>query len=281
MVVEQVMKERLQVDALKLILTKRSAIELDISVLESIDSTNSWCLQQSKIGKSLPFACFAEQQTQGRGRRGKTWFMSPGSNIAMSVVWSFDTAYQQLILLPLSIALAIVETLESFGLQDVQIKWPNDVYVGDKKIAGILIETQPVKSASKKNTEIVVTVGIGLNYDMSSFDENIRQSLTLTDICEQLGLQSLKAFPDRVEVAAALLGNTIAACRDYLQNSQRSLEKFRTQYDYCKGKNVEIVLDNNERLSGSAQGVNTAAELLVLIDGQQRAFNSAEVSVKI
>lgn len=275
------MKEKLQVEMLKLVLAKRSAIKLDITVLESIDSTNSWCLQQSKAGKSLPFACFAEQQTQGRGRRGKTWFMSPGSNIAMTVTWPFDAAYQQLILLPLSIALAIVETLESFGLRDVQIKWPNDVYVGDKKIAGILIETLPVKSASKKNTEIAVAVGIGLNYDMSSLDENIRQSLTLTDICEQLGLQSLEVFPDRVEVAAALLSNTVIACRDYLQASQRSLEKFRTQYDYCKGKNVEIVLDNNECLSGSAQGVNAAAELLVLIDGQQRAFNSAEVSVKI
>lgn len=66
----------------------------------------------------------------------------------------------------------------------------------------------------------------------------------------------------------------------YLSEPERYLERFRTRYDYCNEKSVDVVLDNQQVLSGVAQGVNDNAELLVLIDGEQRVFNSAEVSVK-
>ena len=60
----------------------------------------------------------------------------------------------------------------------------------------------------------------------------------------------------------------------------KNLEKFRASYDFCKQKKVEIILDNKEVLSGIAQGVNDNAELLVLVDGELRVFNSADVSVR-
>jgi len=72
----------------------------------------------------------------------------------------------------------------------------------------------------------------------------------------------------------------VAVCQNYPRNLKQDLNKFRARYDYCKNKNVEIILDNKEALSGVAQGVNDRAELLVLIGGEQRVFNSAEVSVK-
>ena len=140
---------------------------LDVVVHDTIDSTNTWALKECKGGRSLPFVCFAEQQTEGKGRRGKAWVMPPGSNVAMSLAWSFVLPYQSLQLLPLSIAMAIVETLESFGLKRVQIKWPNDVYVDGVKIAGVLIETKILKSNADNKNTIAVVIGIGLNYDMS------------------------------------------------------------------------------------------------------------------
>ncbi len=198
----------------------------------------------------------------------------------MSVAWPFVVSYQQMQLLPLSIALAIVDTLESYGIEHVQIKWPNDVYVRDKKIAGILIETQPVKSKLKEDKHVAVVVGVGLNYDMSMLDKKMQQTLILTDISSEAESQSLEIKPERTKVAATLLQNIVVVCQNYQQASKYSLEKFRAQYDYCKEKNVEVILDNDDVLSGLAQGVNDNAELLVLIDGQQRAFNSAEVSVQ-
>ena len=255
-------------------------VDMDIVVHELIDSSNSWSLQQIKAGKALPFACFAEQQTQGRGRRGKHWVMTANSNIAMSLVWLFSLSYQQLQLLPLSIAMAIAETLECHKLKNVQIKWPNDIYVKGKKIAGVLIETKYVDVS-----QVAVVIGIGVNFDMdddmlSLLRSDSQNLLAVTDICGECESQGFEKKPDRQLMAITLLQNVITVCQQFQQQSKNYLEKFRTQYDYCKGKNVEVILDNNEVLSGIAQGVNDNAELLVLIDGEQRVFNSADVSVK-
>jgi len=310
-------------------------VTLDVVVHKSVDSTNSWCLRQSKSGKGLPFACFAEQQTSGRGRRGKRWLMSAHSNIAMSLAWPFVLSTQSLNFLPLSMALAIVDTLEGIGLKQVQVKWPNDVYVQGKKIAGILIETQTVISrdgvyaencleqfqrmsmdgrpcsrygarnqegGAIKNEQVIesvtdekstngkqlaVVIGLGLNYQMIESDRisdqtqsGKMQSLVLTDICQQIESQNITVRPTRNSVASALLCNVITACQNFSQVPGESLEKFRASYDFCKQKEVKIILDNNEVLTGVAQGVNDNAELLVLVAGELRVFNSADVSVR-
>ncbi len=273
----------LQADSLAAAVASKLDVVLDVVVHQSIDSTNSWCLQQSRSGRVLPFACFAEEQTSGRGRRGKRWLMS-SNNIAMSLAWPFVLPEQPLHLLPLSIALAIVATLEKFGVKQVQVKWPNDVYVQGKKIAGILIETQPVKSVRPDNNvagkQVAVIIGLGLNYEIrNSARVDGNEPLLLTDLCEQIALQKTALVPERHVVASELLCNVVAVCRDFMRVSEESLKKFRRSYDFCKQKQVDIILDK-ETLSGIAQGVNDAAELLVLIDGELRVFNSAEVSVR-
>ena len=284
------MAECLQADRIKEKVDDKSEVFMDVVVHESVDSTNNWSLQQCKLGKTLPFACFAEEQTSGRGRRGKRWFMSAHSNIAMSLTWPFVLSQQPIHLLPLSIALAVVETLENLGLKQVQIKWPNDVYVQGEKIAGILIETQPIKDGqvngrvSESVTDgkhVAVVIGLGLNYQMLRVDQTrVDELLVLTDICEQIKSQKIATKPERNSVASALLHNVITVCQDFRQTSRKNLEKFRASYDFCKQKKVDIILDNKELLSGVAQGVNDNAELLVLIEGELRVFNSADVSVR-
>ena len=293
--IEQVMTEYLQADALKAVVTEQNGINMDVVVHKTIDSTNSWSLQQCRADKALPFACFAEEQKAGRGRRGKKWLMSAGTNIALSISWPFDLSYQKLHLLPLSIALAIVDTLEDLNLKHVQIKWPNDVYVRGKKIAGILIESQAVKAKSADEikmdksplgkTQAVMVIGIGLNYDMSSFAATLEHEKyqilpDLTDVEHEMKRQAVEQKTDRTIVASSLLQNVVDVCQRFPQDSNQYLEKFRTQYDYCENKTVEIILDDLRRITGIAQGVSDNAELIVLIDGKERLFNSAEVSVK-
>ena len=241
------MAEKFQAEILSAAVAERCALDLDVMVHESIDSTNSWCMQQSKEGKKLPFACFAEQQTQGRGRRGKDWLMPAFSNIAMSLAWPFVLASQPIHLLPISIAMTIVEILEDIGLKDVQIKWPNDVYVQGKKIAGILIETQTLKADMKGNAEakkqVAVIIGVGLNHDMSALDEKIRQTLILTDVNSEAESQALAVLPERNSVASVLLQKMVDVCQNYQRISERYFEQFRVSYDYCKDKNIELMLD--------------------------------------
>ena len=292
---ENIMTEFLQADALTAVVAEKNNVDMEVVVHQSIDSTNSWSLQQCHSGKTLPFACFAEEQTLGRGRRGKLWMMSAQSDIAMSLSWPFVLSHQQLYLLPLSIALAIVETLENLNLRHVQIKWPNDVYVQGKKIAGVLIETQTVKeklSVEKVNEKrfmagrkIAVVIGVGLNYDtsllLSSLQDGRYQVLAeLTDIEREIKMQAIAQKIDRQMVASTLLQHVVSVCQSFQQESNYFLERFRTRYDFCKNKTVEVTLDNNETVSGIALGVNNNAELIVLIDGKERVFNCAEVSVK-
>jgi len=263
-----------------------SDLNMDVVVHESIDSTNSWSLQQVRSGKALPFACFAEEQTSGRGRRGKLWVMSAHSNIAMSLTWPFASSYQQLHLLPLSIAVAIAETLENLKLQQIQIKWPNDVYVQGKKIAGILIDARPLKkkqvdAGPEDIKQMAVVIGVGLNYDMTALKFDDSQILPVfTDICDQFESQLIDVKPDRASVAIALLQQVVNVCQNFERDSKQYLEKFRRHYDFCKDKNVEIITDDKQVLAGIARGVNDNAELLVLIEGREYVFNSAEVSVK-
>ena len=289
------MTEYLQADALKAVIAGQNGIDMDVVVHKTSDSTNSWSLQQCKAGKTLPFACFAEEQKAGRGRRGKQWLMSADSNIALSISWPFDLPYQKLHLLPLSIALAIVDTLEDLNLKQVQIKWPNDVYVRGKKIAGILIEAQAVKTkpvdgimADKSplgKTQTAMVIGIGLNYDMSSFTATLEHERyqilpDLTDVEHEIKRQAVEQKTDRTIVASSLLQNVVDVCQNFPHDSIQYLEKFRAQYDYCENKTVEIILDDLRGITGIAQGVSDNAELIVLIDGKERLFNSAEVSVK-
>ena len=258
-----------------------TGVDIDVCVHGSIDSTNVWALQQSKQGKKIPFACFAEQQTHGKGRRGKSWLTLPNANIAMSLVWVFDLSSQRINLLPLTIALAVVRTLEALGLQKVKLKWPNDVYVNARKIAGILIETQPLnKALAPSENAVAVIIGVGLNYDMSSFqaemiDESMA-SLVLTDVCSELENKR----PARQLVASLLLQNIVEVCQDFDGLVEENLNQFRQHYDFCKNEHVQLVLDNGDVLTGVALGVTDEAELVVKVGQEERVFNSAEVSVK-
>ena len=294
------MAEYLQANVLKSDIIKVHNLDMDVIVHESVDSTNSWSLQQCKAGKILPFACFAENQTVGKGRRGKQWIMSARSNIAMSVSWPYALLRQQLHLLPLSIALAVVETLEKLNLGHVQIKWPNDVYVQGKKIAGILIETQSIKQKMPDDEvlddsslydsfvdkgQAAVVIGVGLNYDMSSFTQ--LQVLNrphifpeVTDIEQEFHKQRVGQKVGRSTVASLLLQHVVSVCQNYQLDSPLYLERFRERYDFCRNKHVEITQENQEVLYGIAQGVNERAELIVMIYGENHVFNSAEISVK-
>ena len=249
----------------------RCPSELDIVIHATVDSTNSWLLQQVKAGSALPRACFAEQQTQGRGRRGKQWLMPPYSNIAMSLAWRFSGGDLQLHLLPVAIALAIVDTLEFVGVRQVQIKWPNDVYVHGQKIAGILIETVA------RGGDLVVVIGVGLNYDMSGAmsSSGLQDLPAFTDVCSEV-----TTAVGRDVLAAELLARVIEACEVFSQQAYAGLERFSRDYDFCRDKTVEIQSDNNKTVCGIARGVNHLGELVVEIDGGLQTFNSAQVSVK-
>ena len=131
-----------------------------IRVFAAVDSTNS---RMVKLAQSEPIgglAWFAELQTAGRGRRGRRWVTPFGRSIALSLGFELGLPVGALGGLSLAIGLAVAEFLRHEGIDEVAVKWPNDVYIGGAKVCGILIE------AVTRAEQCACIVGIGLNVDL-------------------------------------------------------------------------------------------------------------------
>ncbi len=137
---------------------------MNVIWLDSIDSTNSEALRRlADVPSGTVIA--AREQTAGRGQRGNTWFTQPGQNLTFSIVLKFEGVFpvSRAVWLNYLSSLAVAEFLRSFGVA-CEIKWPNDVYVGKRKICGILIENQLGADGLASSV-----VGIGININQTEF----------------------------------------------------------------------------------------------------------------
>jgi BirA family biotin operon repressor/biotin-[acetyl-CoA-carboxylase] ligase len=136
-----------------------AAADNQIIVLDTIDSTNAYCLRHA-AELAAGTAVVADRQTQGRGRRGRVWVSPPG-NLFLSILLRPPFGRLDLSLTPLVAGLAVWETVRRFGVDNAWLKWPNDIWVGSRKLAGILCET------GVADGQEVLVVGIGINVNMS------------------------------------------------------------------------------------------------------------------
>jgi BirA family biotin operon repressor/biotin-[acetyl-CoA-carboxylase] ligase len=261
------MPEKLDLNRIQQALVNKCSVNL----FDCVDSTNEWVLQKARDGEPMPFACFAEQQTQGRGRRGKRWVSPYGCNIYMSLAWLFEIPVGQIGVLSLATGLAVIKALEKTGIHNAMLKWPNDVLVEDKKIAGILIETARL---SDKTTSAVI--GVGLNYQLPEGSPDIPDQ-PWTDV-----MTTLKTEPEggRNYLAGLLLRECMTMCERLPQEGEAFIDEFQNRYDACAQKTVSVILDNGEQLQGIASGITATGEIRILIDGKERVFNSAEISLR-
>ena len=132
-----------------------------LEVFFDIDSTNKYLNNKSIEGAASGFVVLAEQQTKGLGRRGRTWVSPFGGNLYLSILWRTLHAPAQLGCLSLIIAVAIVRVLQKIGIKDAGVKWPNDIYCQNKKLAGILLEMRGESSGPS-----VIVIGVGINISM-------------------------------------------------------------------------------------------------------------------
>lgn len=136
---------------------------MEIIRLESCGSTNSFLREHAAELPSLTLVT-AREQTAGRGQRGNTWESQPGKNLTVSMLWKPEEfAARRQFAVSEAVSLAVADTLMEFGIE-AKVKWPNDIYVGDRKICGILIE----HSVAGRNIESTVA-GIGLNVNQREF----------------------------------------------------------------------------------------------------------------
>jgi BirA family biotin operon repressor/biotin-[acetyl-CoA-carboxylase] ligase len=132
-----------------------------LDVFDEIASTNSFLMQQASPAAGRLRVAVTDNQTQGRGRHGRTWQSPPGAGLCLSLAHAFAEPPADLPALTLAIGLGVIEALEHEDIHGVQLKWPNDLIAGDGKLGGILTETHPQGAEG-----ICVVTGVGLNIDI-------------------------------------------------------------------------------------------------------------------
>ncbi|MFH1071389.1 MAG: biotin--[acetyl-CoA-carboxylase] ligase [Candidatus Glassbacteria bacterium] len=224
-----------------------------------IGSTNDTARLLAVNGAADGTLIVAEEQSRGRGRRGQRWHSPPGGGIYASLILRPGIEPSQAGGLGLLAALSICLGIEQFAGLKPQIKWPNDIYLDGKKLAGILCE------AEWSGSELIFLVlGFGINVNVRSFPAEIRACATSLEI-ETGG----KKIP-RIELLAEIIDRLEEGYFQYLTDGFTSFLPRVQVRDYLRGRNVLIGLDNGDRLSGTARGIDEGGMLLVEVPGRER-----------
>lgn len=239
-----------------------------LEVLLNTESTNSYLLEKASDHMGKRYAVLAEKQESGRGRRGRTWVSPFGKNIYLSMLWSFSGGIGSLEGLSLVIAIAVERALTELGVDDAKLKWPNDVYLNNKKLAGILLEVSGEYSGYCQ-----VVIGIGLNINLSEFDaKNIDQPWA--QLSEHL------KDTDRNTIAAVMINHLIKAIEEFDKNGFAAFKDYWVERDAFLNKEVDLILPNLTR-SGIARGVNSKGELLLETGKGLESINAGELSLRL
>jgi BirA family biotin operon repressor/biotin-[acetyl-CoA-carboxylase] ligase len=243
-----------------------------LTVLEETDSTNAE-LARLPTGQRHAHAVLADSQTRGRGRRQRRWHSPRGGNIYLSLGWRFDESTAQFTALPLAVAVALARTLDHTGLRGHCIKWPNDILLNGKKLAGILVESQ-----SGPDRSLLAVIGIGLNVRMPSGSETpLAIESPWTDLASNLPCGARDISRNRL--AADLLSELLPACERFATEGFAPFREAWTHRDLLKGRRIALE-ENGTARSGTALGIDDNGGLSVDIDGHgPRVLHAADVSI--
>ena len=228
---------------------------------ESIDSTNSF-LASTKYS-TKPQICITREQTKGKGQHGRNWVSQKDGSIIFSMRKSFHEG-MNLNGLSLIAGMAIIKSIETeCQLSGLKIKWPNDIYYGDKKLAGILMENTHYKSKQ------LVLIGVGINYQLVDTNEIDALWVDLSRILNKL--------PNFQQLTANVINNILIFLEDFQINGLSSLLSEWDHYDMLKGVRIKF-RESNIELQGQIDGItNQGALKVVTKDGIKELYSSMHI----
>jgi BirA family biotin operon repressor/biotin-[acetyl-CoA-carboxylase] ligase len=241
-----------------------------VDVCGVIDSTNDVLLRALRSGKAVHgVACLAERQTSGRGRRGRNWLSPFGSNIYLSLAWRFDRGVAALDGLSLAVGVAVVRALEQCGIGGIGLKWPNDLFAGDAKFGGILIELDGELSGPMS-----AVIGVGLN---------LRMPLAEAAAIGQpwIDLETLAGrVIGRNALAAALIASCVELLPRFAVHGFSVVQPDWERLDVLAGRGITVSTSDGRVLDGTADGVDAGGALRLRSAEGLLLLNSGEVSVR-
>ena len=225
---------------------------------DKIDSTNNYLKNSYQLLDNFTFVS-ADYQSKGKGRNDRVWESSKGSNLMFSILIKDPKLIEISSLLSLYSAVEISKLLESYGVNNVFIKWPNDVLVNDQKICGILLEGQLPN---------YVVIGIGLNVNQKEFPNNLRRPATSisNELNKDINLEELKEtlFPSIVNNFNKLNKD------DYLS--------YFINHNYLLNKRVKVDI-NNQTFIGEVVGIDKNFNLQILSRDILLHIDSGEIEI--
>ena len=237
--------------------------------LETVDSTNNYAKRIAEQGAETGTLVVAEEQTGGKGRRGRSWETPKGANIAMTILLKPQIRPEHASRLTLLMAMAVVRGIRKVTGLDAGIKWPNDVVVDGHKVCGILTEM-----STEMDYINYVVIGTGINVNQTEFPEEIRE--TAGSLKRAAGHSIARA-----ELAAAIMEELENLYGIFLKTED--LSALKEEYNKnCVTCGHEIrVMEPGHEYTGTTDGINDSGELVVKkMDGENVCVYAGEVSVR-
>lgn len=236
-----------------------------IYVYKTIGSTNTEARRMADCGAEHGTLIISEEQTEGRGRRGKSFFSPSGTGIYMSIVLRPDKNMSEPQLITVAAAVTVCEALEKLCGCEPKIKWVNDIFLEGKKICGIL--TEAVMDMESGGLDCIV-VGVGINCSTAAGEFPVE----LQGIAGSVGMKGVSRSALTAEIYKGIMERF-----DSLKNPSL-MEEYRSR-SMMPGKNISFVMDG-EACKAKAIGINDDGNLIVQFsDGSQKVLRGGEVSI--
>lgn len=240
----------------------------NLIVLEKVDSTSQQIKLLAQQGAKSGTIIVAEQQTNGKGRLGRQWCSPFGTGLWFSILLRPQILPEKIAGITLATGLAVCNAIRQYTNLNAQIKWPNDVIIGNKKVCGILTEM-----VSQSNKIEYVVVGVGINVNTLNFDDEI--SCKATSLAKELGKNI-----NREDFFAHVLDKIQEEINKYLSSPDSSISTDYIQLCATLGRQV-VVNRGNNTITGTAVAIANNGDLVVQTeDGKAVLINSGEVTVQ-
>lgn len=220
-------------------------------VFGTVTSTNDAAAEYASDAKNDGLVILAEEQTSGRGRGGNKWYGGKGQSVLCSIVLANENLNAEL--LSLTAAVAVAEAVS----ETARVKWPNDIILNGKKVAGILLESKQTEYGK------VFILGVGINCHQKDFPAELASTATSIDIETQ-------TFSDRISLIKRLITSIEHRLEEATTNSEAILEKWR-QLSTQLGQRLTVIYDGQE-FTGSCVGVDPLKGLVLQLDSGTRQF---------
>ncbi len=242
-----------------------------IDAFDSIDSTNSWLREQPPPQAGNLTVAIADHQTAGRGRHDREWLSAPGCSLCLSLAYTFRNPPDLLPPLTLAVGVATANALASFGIDQVRLKWPNDLLVDGAKLGGILVESRVGRKDA--DTSITIIAGIGINL---TIPKRIADLVDSGWAQGPIGLDDCGAeVPGRGELAARLVDTFVDTMSLYDARGLAPFEQAFVRIDWLLGQAIVVETPDGE-IAGVAAGIERDGSLLLQCqDRVQRIFSGS------